>query len=107
MSCGIDTIGTCAYSSQDSYIVCYGLGYEGYIVALHAAGGVHVETVGYNNRIHIPGRWQPITTTSDNDTSLAHLTLVSLRSFLLRRAIFEQSSLEDLLKRNLASRHFI
>lgn len=59
---------------------------------------LHVEAVGYNNVIQIPGRWRLISTTSDKDASPAHRTLVSLRSVVLGRAIFEQSSLEDLLE---------
>ncbi|KAH7059889.1 hypothetical protein BKA57DRAFT_19597 [Linnemannia elongata] len=59
---------------------------------------LHVEAVGYNNVIQIPGLWRPITTTADKDASPAHRTPGTLRSFVLGRAIFEQSNLEDMLE---------
>ncbi|KAG0067298.1 hypothetical protein BGZ89_006227 [Linnemannia elongata] len=59
---------------------------------------LHVEAVGYNNVIQIPGLWRPITTTTDKDASPAHCTPGTLRSFVLGRAIFEQSNLEDMLE---------
>lgn len=68
---------------------------------------LHVEAIGYNNVIQIPGRWRPITRISDKDASPRHHTLVSLRSLVLGRAIFEQSSLETCSSSHPALRHCI
>ncbi|KAG0294941.1 hypothetical protein BGZ97_004952 [Linnemannia gamsii] len=61
-----------------------------------------VEAIGFNNAIQVLGGWRPITTTSvkckTKDASPTYLASLSLRSFVLRRAIFDQSSLEDVLE---------
>ncbi|KAF9906064.1 hypothetical protein EC991_001072 [Linnemannia zychae] len=61
---------------------------------------LHVEAVGLNNVVQIPGRWTILETgglSKDKEKPPTYRTLSTLRSFVLRRAIFDQSNLEDFL----------